>query len=245
MKNYTRNIFLLVIVVGALFLIFKSKINNEQTPSTDTSNTTQKIATSGAKANIKSVVGFSIPDKAWTTWENYLEYARVHDIAGVKSIAYIFNGTCSKVEADPGMQEKCYKILDDLYSLGITLKRSDFPNVSFDNKQVIFFTNVSQKEEANTMGTAKNLIYFINKGDEIKLLYLEMWRSFAIEKKNLTSEQIASKIEEKTKDTDGDGLEDQLESCPNRAPEICTKTDPLKKDSDGDGYWDSIEPLLK
>jgi hypothetical protein len=258
MKTYIQGILAIVLIIGVIFAVSKSKTPTESAKESveqNTATSTLETASSSPKtvsptnalgrANIKGTAGLSVPDKAWVVFQNYTEYARLHDIAGVKSLASKFAGICSKVETDPSMRDKCFGVLDDLYNTGITLKKNDFSNSSFDGRQVILSTNPIQTDTGDKIETSKKLIYFtIDTSGEMRLLGLEMGRSFSVEKKDLSVEEINSQIEQKIMDTDKDGVEDRVESCEIRKLSVCTPTDPLKKDSDGDGYWDGIEPLL-
>ena len=93
-------------------------------------------------------VSFTVPDLsrplpngpkrgAWTTFENYLEFARAHNLAGVKSLSYQISATCS----DATKIEECFALMDSVYEIAKDFKLSDFKHVEEDGRQIVMYSD--------------------------------------------------------------------------------------------------------
>lgn len=254
MDKKTQTILVLIVIFLGLVTITlrNKKISNEPlsenvTESTVATSTNKDIlATTDSNSNIPATQTGNIPNRAWATFEKYIEYARTHNIEGVRSLSHKFNGTCSKAKESEEMEKKCFAILDSVYETGISMNKSDYSNVAFDSKQIILSTNPKKTDSADKVEITKNLIYFtISTNNEIKLLALELGRSFTVKKAGLTNAELNLAVEERIKDSDNDGIENAVESCLIKTTtSACKPTDPFQKDSNNNGYWDGIEPLL-
>ena len=131
--------------------------------------------------------------EAWTTFENYLEFARAHNLAGVKSLSYQISTTCS----DATKIEECFALMDSVYAFASTFKLSDFKYIQSDDRQVIMFTD----------GPTVAILYFTrDEKGSLKVLGLR----FCLEDKTFQEKCIeAGSIRY---DEDGDGWWDSVES---------------------------------
>lgn len=188
----------------------------------------------------------SVPDQAWVTLRNYLVAAKAHDLITIKNLAHRLSFACANATSDSKQEAQCFSNLDKVYQVVTDLKKEDFKNAWFDSKQLILFSesNITRNETRKT--ATKVMIYFIidNSGN-IKFLSIDSGRAMSINVQGLTEEQIDSRLDERTKDNDQDGVEDVVETCSVQTlTKKCVKTDPQNRDSNGDGYWDGIDELL-
>ena len=75
--------------------------------------------------------------EAWQVFQNYLEFARTHDLIGIESLSHQISATCF----DPSREKECLALMDNVYAIGSSLKASDFTNVQEDKRQIIMFTD--------------------------------------------------------------------------------------------------------
>ncbi len=253
-NNHTQKIILAVaILLIIFFIIFKTKntetVNLEALPITEESAASSTVEILDKESNTTNQVlgqNLSASDKAWATFEKYTDYARKHDIEGVKSLAHKFTGTCSKASESAEMQKKCFDILDSVYKMGTTMQKSSYKNTLSDSKQIILSSEIKETDTGDNIELSKNLIYFtIGSNGTAKILGVENDRTISVKKYGLSQDELAKSLRENKLDSDSDGLEDKMETCSlNSSNKNCIQTDPNKKDTDGDGFWDSLEPLL-
>lgn len=182
----------------------------------------------------------STPEEAWIVFQKYLTFAKNHDLEGLKSVSYQLSPTCT----DPLKQKECYQLMDSAYSFGIELKKADFINIWQDSKQIILFTNVIKQEVEVSRGYTKGVIYFTkDSAGNLKVLSFNPVYGAFTKIAGKTDVEIEATLTEMLKDTDQDGLDDQVEICKDQGP-ACVKTDPTKRDTNGNGWWDGIEALF-
>jgi|SRR3989344_206616 len=76
-------------------------------------------------------------DEAWQVFEKYLEFARTHNLEGVKSLSHQISATCS----DPLQTEECNALMDSVYAFAKNFRQSDFKYVQGDGRQIIMWTD--------------------------------------------------------------------------------------------------------
>ncbi|MFZ2484701.1 MAG: hypothetical protein WAX80_01300 [Minisyncoccia bacterium] len=85
-------------------------------------------------------------DVPWTVFQNYLEFAKNHNLAGIKSLSHQISPTCT----DPAREVECFALMDNVYTLGSYFPQSDFKHVLEDERQVVMYTD----------GPAVAILYF-------------------------------------------------------------------------------------
>ena len=79
----------------------------------------------------------SVKDEAWATFQNYLEFARTHNLVGVKSLSHQISAACS----DPAREKECFALMDSVYAIASEFKQSEFKYTEEDKRQIIMYTN--------------------------------------------------------------------------------------------------------
>ena len=75
--------------------------------------------------------------EAWQVFENYLEFARTHNLVGVRSLSHQVSDTCN----DPLKEQECFVLMDTVYTIGDYFKQEDFKHVLADERQIVMFTD--------------------------------------------------------------------------------------------------------
>lgn len=90
-------------------------------------------------ANIITTLSATNSDQreAWTTFQNYLEFARAHNLSGIRSLSHQISATCS----NQSRKEECFALMDNVYAIASTFKLSDFKHIQSDERQAIMFTD--------------------------------------------------------------------------------------------------------
>ncbi|MDO8565494.1 MAG: hypothetical protein Q7R67_02655 [bacterium] len=88
----------------------------------------------------------SVRNIAWDTWEKYLEAAKNHDLATVKSLSHQMSATCQ----DPAQEAECFYLMNSVYSFGSTFKRNDFTRIFADERQIVMMTDYEMSPEVGT-----------------------------------------------------------------------------------------------
>jgi len=241
----------MLIAVGAILivsaLVFGLKINKAKAPALteETSITTTTVATT-TTTTTKSEIKTTLSRTAWTVFQNYLSFAEANNLTGIKSLSYQLSPTC----ADEAKTEECNALMDNAYFFGKDMKEKDFTNIWSDSKQIILSTDFQKKDVGTTtVAYTREIIYFIqNSQGSSKILYFSPEDGVIILRKDLSDEEIDTRIRNMTKDSDQDGLPDTVETCAGYAVEAnCPNkiTDPNKRDTNGNGFWDGIEIFFK
>jgi len=131
--------------------------------------------------------------EAWQVFQNYLEFARTHNLAGIRSLSHQISSACS----DPSKEGECFALMDSVYAIASPLKLSEFKYVQVDKRQIIMYT------DAPTVA----ILYF-TKDDTgaTKMLGLR----FCFEDKSALGSCV--KTDSVKEDKDGDGWWDSVES---------------------------------
>lgn len=110
-------------------------------------------------ANIITTLSTTNSDQreAWTTFQNYLEFARAHNLSGIRSLSHQISATCN----DQSREEECFALMDSVYAFASAFKLSDFKHIQSDDRQVIMFTD----------GPTVAILYFTkNESGSLKVL---------------------------------------------------------------------------
>jgi hypothetical protein len=185
-----------------------------------------------------------LTEKAWNTFDQYMNFAKENDIEGVRSLSYQLGPVCS----DPARVEECKGLLNGVYELGQEIKKEKFTNIISDKKQVILYGEYERYEDADIIGHLRSIIYFTrDENGDLKLLSFNPTDGAFFLKKNITDDiNVDDELRKMLKDRDTDTLPDQAESCIDENKlNACTNTDPKKRDTDGNEWWDSIEMHFK
>lgn len=75
--------------------------------------------------------------EAWQVLEEYLAYAKAHNLEGVKRLSLKISDTC----ANESKREECFALMDGAYAFISPFKASDFKNVLWDEYRVTLFTD--------------------------------------------------------------------------------------------------------
>jgi len=90
---------------------------------------------------ISTIVTLSATDspkrEAWTTFENYLEFARTHNLSGIRSLSHQISSACN----DSLREEECFALMDNVYTVASRLELSEFKHIQMDKRQIIMFTD--------------------------------------------------------------------------------------------------------
>jgi len=88
---------------------------------------------------ITNTITVSDPTKreAWTTFEQYLEFAKTHDMAGIRSLSHQISETCR----DISREAECFVLMDSVYNIAGGFKLSDFKHIQADERQIIMYTD--------------------------------------------------------------------------------------------------------
>lgn len=164
------------------------------------------IRPAGTRAELFHFPGFQFPSlkiswgaedavarEAWSTFENYLAYAKNHDLTGIKSLSHQISPAC----ADPSRQSECFALMDSVYAFTYTFEENMFSHSESDEWQIILYTD----------GPARSFLYFTRtETGEPKVLGLRFCTDEASIGFDCTS------INANRADSDNDGWWDSVES---------------------------------
>ncbi|MDO8569272.1 MAG: hypothetical protein Q7R89_00565 [bacterium] len=97
----------------------------------------------GWENSFKTVFNLPLPwqdeskREAWTTFQNYLEFARTHNLSGIRSLSYQISATCS----DSSKEKECFALMDSVYAIASPFKLSEFKYIQSDERQIIMYTD--------------------------------------------------------------------------------------------------------
>lgn len=74
--------------------------------------------------------------RAWTTFEKYLEFAKNHDLPGLKSLSHQISPVCN----DQAQEAECFKLMDSVHAFGSMLEEGAFKNSESDDRQIVLYT---------------------------------------------------------------------------------------------------------
>ncbi|MBI2673822.1 MAG: hypothetical protein HYX23_00900 [Candidatus Zambryskibacteria bacterium] len=94
--------------------------------------------------------------EAWNIFQNYLKFAKNHDLIGIRSLSHQISATCN----DPAKENDCFALMDSVYSFASPLKLSDFNHIQSDERQIVMYTD----------GPTVATLYFTRNADDTKVL---------------------------------------------------------------------------
>jgi hypothetical protein len=245
-KQFILTVIAVIVLLGVIVVI-RAHQTADMLPSTATSTVSVSTTTATVVSNPSFLAGQALEDEAWGIFQKYLTAAKNHDLPTLTSLSYQISATCK----DPKQQATCYGKMDDIYTAGKVLQEKDFTHIVSDNKQLIIYTDWTQARSDILTSVQRSLIYFTrNSVGTPQVLWitpseLEYTGNDGPDGKPRTPAQISAQIKLMTADTDGDTIDDQVETCSDAGvTNTCVKTDPTKKDSDGNGWWDSIQQFF-
>jgi hypothetical protein len=208
-------------------------------------------------------MGQSVDNKkvAWEIFQKYLSYMRDNNIEGLRSIMYLgggksindFENITEQEKEDyfnsygKNLEEELKKLMTWSADQSSYLKETDFVNLVEDEKQLIMSTNLINDSHDDVFSYKKEKIFFV-KGSSGDLKILTVRTSTYGDATDKTETEKWSSLQEKVKDSDGDGLTDTEETCEeffSSFDDDCVKTDSYKRDTNGNGWWDSVDRILK
>ena len=146
-------------------------------------------------ANILTTFSTTNSDKreAWTTFQNYLEFARTHNLSGIRSLSHQISATCG----DQSREEECFALMDSIYAFTSTFTLSDFKHIQSDKKHVIMYTD----------GPMVAILFFTkDENDFLKILGMR----FCFEDETALNSCVET--DPAKRDLDGNGWWDSVES---------------------------------
>jgi len=239
-----------ILVLGVIIFFGIRNANNLKKTETKTEVASTTASTSSpivALPKEPTETSQSIEKSSWAVFQKYLSFAKNHDFPSLKSVSYQNSDTCN----DPTKTKECNDLMDFAYKNGAQFVEKDFTNVWFDHKQIILSTDFHTEQSDMTRSFVRKVIYLVrdSKGTpKILSLTVPDEVTYTIIDKNqpMATSTVDARLEFRTKDSDKDGLPDEVETCSYQgAPSDCIKTNPNKRDSLGDGWWDGIRILLK
>ncbi len=142
---------------------------------------------------------------AWSTFQDYLKFAKNHDIEGVKSLSYQLSEVC----ANPATRADCETRMDSVYAIAHGFRLEDFKNVFYDEKQIILATDYMDLGAG--ADPIKVVLYFV-KDDKSQPKVLGIRFCFGTEDANHT----CVITDPAKRDADNDGWWDDIEEFFNR-----------------------------
>ncbi len=76
-------------------------------------------------------------NQTWRVFQDYLAFAKVHNLVGVKSLSHQISLTCS----DPSRETECFALMDSVYAFASGYKLSDFKHILSDERQIVMYTD--------------------------------------------------------------------------------------------------------
>ena len=185
----------------------------------------------------------ALAHRAWTTFIEYIAFAKAHDTKGLSTLTYKLSANCT----DPSKVKECNSAMDGLVALRNILDENMFTHIMYDSKQIILSTDYKKEENKQVRGYSHAVIYFIrDKNDALKIVGFGPSQGRYLAKlPGQTDLELETALADRLVDTDKDGVADFVEVCKDPSPnEVCVKTDPLNRDTDKNGYWDGIQKFL-
>jgi hypothetical protein len=131
--------------------------------------------------------------EAWVIFQQYLEFAQLHDLPEVRRLSHQMSATCN----DTLKEQECFALMDSVHAIGKTLIASDFKYTQADRRQTILYTD----------GPVVAIIYFTrNESNLLKVLGLR----FCFE--DNTTVNSCVETDPNRRDLDQNGWWDSVES---------------------------------
>lgn len=185
-------------------------------------------------------------DILWEVFNSYVEAASAKDVGKIEDLSYQLSAACKTLPQGA----PCEAALANVAAVGSKFKKEEMSILLSDDKQAILSSPYRTEETDIARGVLRKVIYFAKVNGEPKVLYFtqpdEITYTFLDKKATTTTAEIDQRLLERTKDSDQDGLPDEVETCTYLGDtKDCVKTDPSNRDTDGDGWWDGVEIYLR
>jgi hypothetical protein len=142
-----RNIIIILalLVVGAVFFMNQGFYGAKGNITKQDSLPVFPTSTLSSKPSIKlTLPSLTIPGteaalsaKAWAIFQNYLEFAKAHNLTGLRSLSYQISATCN----DQSKEKECFALMDSVYSIAHLFELGDFTHIQSDKRQIIMYTD--------------------------------------------------------------------------------------------------------
>lgn len=143
----------------------------------------------------------AIRDRAWSVFEQYREFAKNNNLEGVKSLSHQVSDTC----LDPERREECNTLMQSVYLFTENWQKEEFPNVAYDDRQIVLSTDWGQVEEGGDKVKVVILLTRTPSG-EPRMLGIK----FCAGEENPSVEKCVD-TDPATRDQDGDAWWDDIE----------------------------------
>lgn len=202
MKNGKQHIAVAVALVVVGFAFFPSLFQMIEDPGNSSTPRPLSLELPNPFLSLPDFSNQNVADEAWATFEDYLDAARAHDLARLRSISHQISPAC----ADPARIEECYGLMDSVVFFSEGLKQSDFTNSASDARQTVLSTNYMAIEGAEA--PIKAVLYFTRgSSGEHKMLGLR----FCFGDKDNEKDSCVE-TRESERDRDGNGWWDDVEA---------------------------------
>ena len=139
---------------------------------------------------------------AWSVFEQYREFARLHDLEGVRSLSYQISDACEDAEK----HEECDALMTSVYLFTESWQRSEFTEIAYDDKQVVLSTDYLDYQDGTP--PTKTVIFFTRaESGEPRLLGIK----FCFGEEDRFTGQCVN-TDPATRDTDENGWWDDVEA---------------------------------
>ncbi len=243
-KKIIFSLIALILVAGSVYFINSKKAAPVDTPLVTSEQTSEQIVQNTQSTSTTPTTSGKEATKtlAWDLFQKYLSYNKASDLSGVKSSVYKISEVCDMEVAN----QECKDRMQSAYSYGSVLKKEEFKNVWYDEKQIIISTDfwTENSAEMGAYGRFRAIIFFVkDQSGNWKMLSFSPFKGSITTTKEF-KEDAENQAMVRSEDSDLDGISDFEEKCLDKNKANCTKTDPNKRDSDGDGLWDGVEALM-
>jgi len=194
-----RNIAVIVALVVVLVVVLMT-VSGGKLSSSKQDGLFSGLGVSGG-ATIPNLTDSFNTTAAWGVFQEYLKFAKAHDIEGLKSLTYQLSDTC----ANPDKRAECLVLVDSVYSIASDFKLEDFKNVFYDDKQIILTTDYMRLYD--DADDTKVVLYFVRSTEgEPKVLGIR----FCYGKESAQNECVIT--DPARRDADKDGWWDDIEA---------------------------------
>lgn len=140
--------------------------------------------------------------KAWNVFQEYLQYAKNHDLENLKKISHQLSPACE----DKERKAECEQLMDNVVFFTQDFKQSDFGQTDYDDKQIVMQTNYLSQEGYEEK--VKTVVYFTRTNEgEPRILSIRFCLSIPNE-----PETKCVDTNKNTRDKDKNGWWDDVEA---------------------------------
>ncbi len=109
--------------------------------------------------------------QAWQIFTQYRQYAKDHNLAGLKSLTHKLSPICqAALDGDTTKVKECEGLMDSVYFFTQDFEFHDFSQASYDDKQLILATDY--RKLTDDTDPIKVVIYFVRNGPAMQMLGL-------------------------------------------------------------------------